>query len=54
MYVLRHSTFANATVGVAAIDKKLLIFLYKYLEPGDDEATVRRKFDAHWHENVVE
>jgi len=39
---------------LAPIDKKVLIFLYKYLEPGDDEATVRRKFDAHWHEIVVE
>ena len=39
---------------LAIIDKKVLIFLYKYLEPGDDEATVRRKFDAHWHEIVVD
>lgn len=39
---------------LAPIDKKVLIFLYKYLEPGDDEATVRRKFDAHWYEIVVE
>ncbi|MBO6518696.1 MAG: DUF2927 domain-containing protein [Rhodospirillales bacterium] len=38
---------------LAPIDKKVLIFLYQYLEPGDDELTVRRKFDAHWHEIVV-
>lgn len=41
-------------ITLAPIDKKVLVFLYKYLEPGDDEATVRRKFDAHWHEIVVD
>ena len=39
---------------LATVDKKVLIFLYKYLEPGDDEATVRRKFDAHWEAIVVD
>lgn len=39
----------NHHVDLAPIDKKVLIFLYKYLQPGDDEATVRRKFDQYWH-----
>lgn len=30
------------------IDKKTLVFLYKYIKPGDDEATVRQKFDQYW------
>ncbi len=33
----------------STFDKKVLKFLYTYLEPGDDEATVRAKFDTHWH-----
>ncbi len=34
---------------LAPIDIRVLRFLYQYLEPGDDEATVRAKFDTHWH-----
>jgi hypothetical protein len=34
-------------------DRKLLIFLYKHLKPGDDEAAVRRAFDAHWETITV-
>ena len=39
---------SSMQLGLGKIDKKTLVFLYKYLEPGDDEATVKDKFDKHW------
>ncbi len=37
----------------ATRDKKLLRFLYLHLEPGDDAATVKAKFDRYWHDITV-
>ncbi len=31
------------------INLRALNFLYSYLSPGDDEATVRQKFEKNWH-----
>lgn len=39
---------------LSAIDRKLLLFLYKHLKAGDDEATVRQKFDKYWQTIHVE
>lgn len=33
---------------VSRLDAQLLLFLYTHLQPGDDEAAVRRAFDRHW------
>lgn len=35
-------------IELGTIDKKTLVFLYKYLEPGDDEMAVKAKFEKYW------
>ena len=34
---------------LAPVDRKLIRFLYRYLEPGDDEELVREIFDLYWY-----
>lgn len=45
---------ASLLIELGMIDKKTLVFLYKYLEPGDDEATVKEKFDKHWASILID
>ena len=37
-------------LGLAAIDAKVLAFLYGYLSPGDTEQDARALFERHWGE----
>lgn len=45
---------ASLLTELGMIDKKTLVFLYKYLEPGDDEAMVKEKFDKHWASILID
>ena len=57
---VRNSLFFETSNGapnrktLSTLDKKLLVFLYKHLNPGDDEAAVRRAYDKYWDGIVVE
>lgn len=46
--IYQTETENSGATELSIIDRKLLRFLYHHLKPGDDEAAVRRAFDAHW------
>lgn len=47
MYVPKHGE-RPIDQRISRLDARLLLFLYLYVRPGDDEAAVRAAFDRHW------
>ncbi len=41
--------YSSSGKTLSQLDRKLIYFLYTYLEPGDREEDVRQAFDKHWY-----